>query len=273
MKWARCVRSPLRPATVTELRKMRRLLVLTGVLSCFCAMAVDYVPLPAVVFNSVLPADGKTAPARIAPFAMRVEPVTNAEYLAFVYAHPAWQKGSVPSALADESYLSHWSGAESLGDQARPAQPVTRVSWFAAQAFCESEHARLPTWYEWEYAAAADERRTDARGDSQWRARVLEWYGRPSNTSLADIGGKANVYGVRDLNALVWEWVDDFNALLVNADSRDQNGADQMKFCGAGAVTMQQKENYATLMRVAMLSALRASDTTRTLGFRCVRSP
>jgi hypothetical protein len=27
------------------------------------------------------------------------------------------------------------------------------------------------------------------------------------------------------------------------------------------------------LMRVAMLSALKASDTTRTLGFRCVREP
>jgi formylglycine-generating enzyme required for sulfatase activity len=34
---------------------------------------------------------------------------------------------------------------------------------------------------------------------------------------------------------------------------------------------MEQKENYATLMRVAMLSSLKATDTTANLGFRCAR--
>jgi sulfatase modifying factor 1 len=77
---------------------------------------------------------------------------------------------------------------------------------------------------------------------------------------------------VRDLNGLVWEWVDDFNALLVGNDSRDQDGADKFKFCGAGALNMQEKENYATLMRVAMLSSLNASSTTKNLGFRCAKS-
>lgn len=251
---------------------MRAFLVLAGLLASFSAAGAEYAPLPTAVFNSVLPADGKAALARIAPFAMRVEPVTNGDYLAFVQAHPAWRKGNVPSVLADEGYLSQWESASALGDQALPEQPVTRVSWFAATAYCESERARLPTWCEWEYAAAADAQRADARSDPQWRERVLSWYGRPSNTALANVGGAADVHGIRDLNGLVWEWVDDFNALLVSADSRDQNGADTMKFCGAGAVTMQQKENYATLMRVAMQSALKAPDTTRTLGFRCVRS-
>jgi hypothetical protein len=32
---------------------------------------------------------------------------------------------------------------------------------------------------------------------------------------------------------------------------------------------MEDKENYAVLMRTAMLSSLRGSDTTRNLGFRC----
>jgi formylglycine-generating enzyme required for sulfatase activity len=148
---------------------------------------------------------------------------------------------------------------------------VTRVSWFAALAFCESEEARLPTWYVWEYAAAADATRSDARADPAWRERVLNWYGRPSNTPLPAVGGDANVFGVRDLNGLVWEWVDDFNALLVGVDSRDQDGADKLKFCGAGAISMQEKENYATLMRVAMLSALKAANTTNNLGFRCAK--
>jgi formylglycine-generating enzyme required for sulfatase activity len=70
---------------------------------------------------------------------------------------------------------------------------------------------------------------------------------------------------------LVWEWVDDFNALLVASDSRDQNDPDRLKFCGAGALNLRDRENYAVLMRVAMLSSLKAADTTNSTGFRCAR--
>jgi len=41
--------------------------------------------------------------------------------------------------------------------------------------------------------------------------------------------------------------------------------------CGAGALSINDRENYAVLMRVAMLSALNGADTTMNLGFRCVR--
>jgi formylglycine-generating enzyme required for sulfatase activity len=245
-----------------------------GVLLALAAtptLAAEYAALPGGTFASVLPADGKAAPAQIAPFRLRTEPVTNAEFLAFVRRQPAWQRDKVPSVFADGGYLSHWSAAAALGANARPGQPVTRVSWFAAQAYCAGEGARLPTWYEWEYAAAADATRVDARSDSAWRERVLNWYSRPSNVALPAIGGAANVHGVRDLHGLVWEWVGDFNALLVGVDSRDQDGADKLKFCGAGAISMQEKENYATLMRVAMLSALKAVDTTNNMGFRCAK--
>ena len=74
---------------------------------------------------------------------------------------------------------------------------------------------------------------------------------------------------MHDLHGLVWEWVDDYNALLVAADRREQGGADKIKFCGAGAISMERKEDYAVLMRVAMLSSLEASYTTQNLGFRC----
>jgi len=39
----------------------------------------------------------------------------------------------------------------------------------------------------------------------------------------------------------------------------------------AGALSINDRENYAVLMRVAMLSALNGADTTMNLGFRCVR--
>ncbi|MEO8998808.1 MAG: formylglycine-generating enzyme family protein [Rhodanobacter sp.] len=243
-----------------------------GLLLALPAAAADYAALPGGTFTSVLPADGKAAAAQVAPFRMRTELVTNAEFLAFVKTHPAWQRDKVASILADARYLTQWASADTLGDDVLVRQPVTRVSWFAAQAYCESEHARLPSWYEWEFAAAADATRRDARSDPAWREKILGWYSRPSSSALPEIGGTANVYGVRDINGLVWEWVDDFNALMVASDSRDQGDPDLLKFCGAGALSMQQKENYAVLMRIAMLSALKAADTTNNMGFRCAKS-
>ena len=246
-------------------------LCLFGLFVAGPVLAADYRPLPGGRFASVLPADGKTAPAILKPFRLRAEPVTNAEFLAFVSRRPEWRRDHVPPVFADSRYLSHWAAPDKLGPAVLPRQPVTQVSWFAAEAFCESEHARLPSWYEWEYAAAADATRADARSDPAWRERVLSWYARPSNEALPIVGGPRDMHGVRDLNGLVWEWVEDFNAMMTSADSREQNGADKLKFCGAGAITMEQKENYATLMRVAMLSSLKATDTTANLGFRCAK--
>jgi formylglycine-generating enzyme required for sulfatase activity len=173
--------------------------------------------------------------------------------------------------FAEQRYLSQWQSATTLGVDALPTQPVTQVSWFAAQAFCASENARLPTWNEWEFAAAADATRTDARKDPTWREQILSWYSRPSTAPLPFVGSAQNFYGVRDLHGLVWEWVEDFNALLVASDSRDQNDPDRLKFCGAGALNLRDRENYAVLMRIAMLSAMKAADTTTNLGFRCAK--
>lgn len=251
--------------------RARLALALFGLMLALPAAAAEYAALPGGRFASVMPADGKAAPAQLAPFRLRTEPVTNAEFLAFVKAHPEWRRDRVAGILADARYLSHWAGPVELGAEAKPRQPVTRVSWFAAEAYCASEGARLPSWYEWEYAAAADATRRDARSDPAWREKLLSWYSRPSNVPLPDVGGAPNAYGVRDITEPVWEWVDDFNALLVASDSRDQNDPDVLKFCGAGAISLQQKENFAVLMRVAMLSALKASDTTNNMGFRCAK--
>jgi formylglycine-generating enzyme required for sulfatase activity len=250
---------------------MSRLIALAFAAAAASAPAADYVALPGGSFASVLPADAKDADVIVAPFRLRREPVTNAEFLAFAMTHPDWRRDGIARVFAEPRYLSQWQSADTPGPNAPPSQPVTQVSWFAAQAFCESEGARLPTWSEWEFAAAADATRTDARKDPAWRETILSWYARPSDGALASIGGPPNVYGVRDLHGLVWEWVDDFNALMVAGDSRDQNDPDRLKFCGAGALNLRDRDNYAVLMRVAMLSSLKAADTTANLGFRCAK--
>ncbi len=232
-----------------------------------------WVALPgAQDFSSALRYEDTDGTVRVAPFELMARPVTNAQFLAFVVAHPHWRRGQAPPIFAEARYLEHWRGPLDLGDAARPQQPVTRVSWFAASAFCEAQGARLPTWAEWEVAAAADETRRDARSDPAWRERILAWYGRPSNQALPDVGqGAPSIDGVYDLHGLVWEWVEDYAAMLVSADNRDQSDPDRLRFCGAGALSTDDRENYAVLMRIAMLSALEAEHVTANLGFRCAR--
>jgi formylglycine-generating enzyme required for sulfatase activity len=235
------------------------------------AHAADYVEVPAGSLASAIASDADRAPVPVAAFAMRATLVTRGEFLRFVAAHPEWRRDRVASTFADVAYLHTWKAPLVLDPTDDEHAPVTDVSWFAAQAFCESEAARLPTWLEWEYAAAADETRRDARGDPAWLARILGWYARPASDPLRPVGGSPNVYGIRDLHGLVWEWVDDFNALLVDADSRSAEDPDRLKFCGAGAINLQDRENYAVLMRIALLSSLNAADSTGSLGFRCAR--
>jgi formylglycine-generating enzyme required for sulfatase activity len=232
----------------------------------------SYVTIPGGPFKSALRYEDTTDGVNVPAFQIMRTPVTNAEYLAFVKSHAEWNRVRAPATLAEKRYLSHWAGALNLGAAVLSNQPVTWISWFAAQGYCETQRGRLPNWIEWEYVAAADETRRDARLDPAWREAILEWYSRPSNTPLPPVGARpTNFYGVRDLHGLVWEWVDDASALLVSSDNREQGAADKLRFCGAAALSTDDRENYAILMRVALLSSLEAADATGNLGFRCVR--
>ncbi|MDA7086089.1 formylglycine-generating enzyme family protein [Pseudomonas sp. SA3-5] len=235
--------------------------------------AADYRLLSGGEFRSVLPADGESSPASIQPFWLRSKPVSNAEYQGFLQAHPQWRRGRVPAVLAGTDYLASWAGPLAFAPLQASA-PVTQVSWHAAQAFCASEQARLPTWYEWEFAAAADELRADARSDPLWLARILAWYSRPASQSPQAIGLQpANYYGIQDLHELMWEWVEDFNGLFVSADSRTQGEQKQLAFCGGAALSLSDKNNYAVLIRLSLLAAMEADQGGNYLGFRCAREP
>ena len=237
------------------------------------AAGIKYAAIAGGQFRSALKYEDAPDGSRVAPFALMRMPVSNAQFLKFVERNPAWQRGKVSPVFAEQRYLSHWAAATQLGDAARADQPVTWVSWFAASAFCESIDARLPTWQEWEFVAASDETRRDARSDPAWRERILAWYSRPSSSALPRVGLQTpNTYGVQDMHGLVWEWTEDYSAMLVDGDNRKQGDADKAKFCGAGALSMDDRNNYAVLMRVAMLSSLGGADATANMGFRCARS-
>ncbi len=210
-----------------------------------------------------------TSELHVAAFWLMDRPVTNMDFLAFVSSHATYRRGAVASVFADERYLSHWQGALVLGAAARPNQPVTQVSWFAATAFCEAHGMRLPTEAEWELAAAASPTRKDGRSEARFRKAILDWYTTP-RSELPDVThGEPNLYGVHDLHGVIWEWVEDFNNAVVMADSRNQGDTSGDRFCGGGSLLAQDTLDYAAFMRVAMRSSLEASYTGAILGFRC----
>lgn len=222
------------------------------------------------------PAPNEPPEIEVAAFALDVRPVSNADFLAFVTAHPAWRRDAVKRVHADPGYLSHWAEATALGPPGadnRPDQPVTRVSWYAAKAYCAARGQRLASEAEWELAAAASESVADARGDEAFQQRILGWYARPASRLLPNAGaGAPNLYGVRDLHGLVWEWVYDFNNTMVTGDNRERGSPDKQMFCGAGALAASDDADYASFMRYAFRSSLGAAFTARSLGFRCART-
>ncbi|WP_206858267.1 formylglycine-generating enzyme family protein [Lysobacter changpingensis] len=229
-----------------------------------------FVEIPAGEIRSTVRYEGDNGTRDVAAFELSVRAVTVAEFETFVRTHPQWKRGQVPSLLADAGYLSNWRDADDAGDAVREDAPVTHVSWFAADAYCKSIGARLPDWPEWEYVAAADAARHDARGDAAWRARTFD-DGTPRAMD-ARPGALPNAYGVSGMHGAAWEWVGDYATLLGDADKRGSDDGDRLQFCGATGLSFANRDDYAILKRVALLSAMEPRNTLGNLGFRCARS-
>lgn len=200
-----------------------------------------------------------------------VYPVTNAEYLDFVKKNKKWQKSKVKKIFADDNYLRKWQNDTLLNADAKPNSPVTNVSWFAANAYCDCQGKRLATVDEWEYVGMADEKNADARKLETYNQMILDWYEKPK-TYQNEIGHTfKNYYGIYDLHGLVWEWTSDFNSILITGESRTDSAENKNLFCGSGSLNATDLMNYAAFIRYAFRGSIKANYSVQNLGFRCVK--
>jgi len=256
----------------------KSLLLFVALLVSFTLCAQESMPgmayISGGVYRPFYPPSEKEKEILILSFYLDRYPVTQREYLEFVKQKPAWRKDRISRLLSDKGYLKDWSSSLEFGPLKKPSEPVTQVSWFAAQEYCEWKGKRLPREEEWEFVAMATEVAPDGKADLAWRERVFKWYTEPNKPSGPGEVGKtpSNYWGVYDLHGLVWEWVLDFNNNLITSDTRGDGNGDKNRFCGAGSVAASEKEDYPTFMRIAFRSSLKANYTTGNLGFRCARS-
>lgn len=210
-------------------------------------------------------------PVEVKAFYLDAYPVTNAQFLAFLKKYPENSRSKIKGIFADKSYLSQWESDFNYGKKNLSNAAVTNVSWFAAKKYCECQGGRLPTMDEWEYVAMADEKRIDARTKESFNRYIMSWYEKP-NTYANPVGKTfKNYWGVYDMHGLVWEWTSDFNSIFLSGESRKDKDSDKNLFCGSASVNATDLMNYAAFMRYAFRGSLKASYTTKNLGFRCAK--
>ena len=193
---------------------------------------------------------------QVRAFLMDSLPVTRADYLEFVRTRPEWRKTRVRSLFAENGYLGDWPGDLDTGPL-NPGDPVTFVSWFAARAYCDCLGGRLPTLAEWELAAG--------KGNPQVSVPSRNTEG---SFRLAMAPGGVAREGPRF--GRMWEWISDFNSVLISGGSADETGPASSLFCGAG-VRAKDPSDYAAFLRYSFRSSLKANYTLKNLGFRCAR--
>jgi sulfatase modifying factor 1 len=229
------------------------------------------VRIPSGSYKPLYRNEGEPFRVEITSFLLDKFPTTNQQFLNFIQQHAQWKRSARQDLFADSRYLAHWSSdLDPHGIGHHLNSPVTNVSWFAATAYCRAQGKRLPTVHEWEYAASAGFFNPDGSAEPGFKEHVLEWYARPAFRTLPAIGrGLTNYWGVADLHGLIWEWVLDFNSVLVTGESRGDGGLERELFCGAGSVRSSNFEDYPAFMRFGLRSSLKAHYTLNNLGFRC----
>ncbi|HRK06588.1 MAG TPA: SUMF1/EgtB/PvdO family nonheme iron enzyme [Pseudobdellovibrionaceae bacterium] len=195
---------------------------------------------------------------KIQSFALDQRAVTRRQFAEFLKQKPEYSPGRIASRLADKNYLEGWK--DNSPPQGTEDLPVSNVSWFAARAYCKQQGGRLPTVDEWEFAA-------DAQNPANLK-KILDWYAKPADELPQSSDLKPDGRGLIGMHGVIWEWTEDFSSVLIQGDSRSSNDTSN-NFCGAGALNAKRPNEYATFMRFAFRSSLRAASSARSLGFRC----
>jgi sulfatase modifying factor 1 len=128
--------------------------------------------------------------------------------------------------------------------------PVDSVTWDDARRFVERLNQRekttvyrLPTEFEWEYAA-----RAGAASDPTWdQIREFAWEQDVTTAATHPVGlKKPNAWGLYDVLGNVWEWVDDYYNEKLFADPAPPRSGTTHVLKGGGFLSDVKNTIYST---------------------------
>jgi formylglycine-generating enzyme required for sulfatase activity len=196
--------------------------------------------------NAPNPEESPAHSVTVAPFYIGKEPVTRAQYSAF---------------------LQKTKGEPATYPDSQAAWPATKVSWQDAQAYCGWFGGWLPTEAEWEFAARGADGRLYTWGNSFSSALVnsLETgLGHPEPVGAHP--DAAGPFGVLDMSGNVWEWcADDYKPYPGQTSAFPI--PDDAKVIRGGSFK-SDKEHVTTTTR----NLDHASTRSPLIGFRCAKS-
>jgi sulfatase modifying factor 1 len=136
------------------------------------------------------------------------------------------------------------------GQGQRQRHPVDSVTWEDAQRFVQRLNQRekttayrLPTEFEWEYAA-----RAGAALDPTWdEIRQLAWEQDVTTAATHPVGlKKPNRWGLHDVLGNVWEWVADYYNEKIFADPEPPRHGTTHVLKGGGFLSDVKNTTYST---------------------------
>lgn len=238
------------------------IVILSGLWAEYTFAQESRAQLPQGSFHSILP-EVEGEPIEVESFSMDILAITNAEFLEFLKDNEEWRRSNIPAVYTDSGYLQNWESDLDPGENSKSDQPVTNISWFAANAYCQWAGGRLPTLNEWEYSAQLLDFES-AEEMNDFSSDLMGWYSAVDAENKKSVGttGIVNRHGIKDQFGLIMEWVEDFKPPVSDEISLDCGTVGRMQKLG-------NTYSYAASVRYITRMSFNPKTTTGMVGFRC----
>jgi eukaryotic-like serine/threonine-protein kinase len=182
--------------------------------------------------------------------------VTNEQYLEFVkaknYPPPShWKDGTFPAGQGDF--------------------PVVNVTWSDARAYAEWAQKRLPSEFEWEYAARGTDGRLFPWGNEpRTDAAVSKEIGLKTPQPGGSMPAGVSPFGVFDMYGNVWEWCENTFIPYPNSPYNMKETDKGLKMLRGGSFSSEQSGRDEVTLTTRTAKEPDYKDPK--LGFRCAKS-